>query len=96
MLSQAWTGLGCRSHPCLSRAFRAAGRAGWHSNFAAIHTRQTMSAAAPAELNSELDELEQNVQPTWEGLLHPYERIQDRLSKTWGAVSHLKVRVAPA
>ena len=51
-----------------------------------------MPLAAPAELNSELDELEQNVQPTWEGLLHPYERIQDRLSKTWGAVSHLKVR----
>ena len=55
-----------------------------------------MSLIAPAELNSELDELEQNVQPTWEGLLHPYERIQDRLSKTWGAVSHLKVRVAAA
>ena len=51
-----------------------------------------MSLAAPAELNSELDELEKNVQPTWEGLLHPYEQIQDRLSKTWGAVSHLKVR----
>ncbi len=50
-----------------------------------------MSLVGPAELNSELDELEQNVQPTWEGLLDPYERIQDRLSKTWGTVSHLKV-----
>ena len=50
-----------------------------------------MSLAASAELNSELDELEQNVQASWDGLLQPYERIHDCLSKTWGAVSHLKV-----
>ena len=44
-----------------------------------------------AELNSSLDELEKTVQPTWEGLVEPLERLSDRIDRTWGAVSHLKV-----
>lgn len=42
------------------------------------------------QLNAELDALEANVQPTWEGCVEPLERIVDRLSRVWGAVSHLK------
>eukprot|EP00951_Prasinocladus_malaysianus_P015332 scaffold117521_cov38-Prasinocladus_malaysianus.AAC.2 len=42
------------------------------------------------ELNSEIDALEANVVPTWEGLVAPLEVITDRLSKAWGTVSHLK------
>lgn len=43
------------------------------------------------ELNAELDELEQKVQPTWTRLVEPLERLTDRLSLAWGTVSHLKV-----
>ena len=43
------------------------------------------------ELNAELDELEKRVQPTWNGLVEPLERLTDRLSLAWGTVSHLKV-----
>lgn len=42
------------------------------------------------ELNSEIDALEAGVEPTWEGLVEPLERIVDRLSRAWGTVSHLK------
>eukprot|EP00475_Leptophrys_vorax_P011584 TRINITY_DN18149_c0_g1_i3.p1 TRINITY_DN18149_c0_g1~~TRINITY_DN18149_c0_g1_i3.p1 ORF type:complete len:827 (+),score=48.43 TRINITY_DN18149_c0_g1_i3:34-2514(+) len=41
------------------------------------------------EMESNLDELEKNVQPTWQGLVEPLERLGDRLSLAWGAVSHL-------
>ena len=44
-----------------------------------------------AELNATLDEVEKTVQPTWEGLVEPLERLSDRIERTWGAVSHLKV-----
>ena len=44
-----------------------------------------------AELNEELDNLEKTVQPTWQGLVEPLERLSDRIERTWGAVSHLKV-----
>lgn len=44
-----------------------------------------------AELNANLDELEKTVQPTWEGLVEPLERLSDKIERTWGAVSHLKV-----
>lgn len=43
-----------------------------------------------SELHAEIDVLEANVQPTWEGLLDPLERIVDRHQRTWGIVSHLK------
>lgn len=42
------------------------------------------------ELNREIDELEKNVTPTWEGLVEPLEGIVDRLGRAWGTVSHLK------
>ena len=38
----------------------------------------------------QVDKLESEVEPTWEGLVHPIERIVDRLSRAWGTVSHLK------
>lgn len=46
------------------------------------------------ELNSELDALEVEVgktEPTWASLVEPLERLTDRISRAWGAVSHLKV-----
>ena len=43
------------------------------------------------ELNANLDELEEQVQPTWEGLVVPLERLSDRIERNWGAVTHLKV-----
>lgn len=43
-----------------------------------------------ADLNAEIDRLEQSVQPTFEGLVEPLERISDRLGRAWGTVSHLK------
>lgn len=42
------------------------------------------------QLHGELDDLEANVQPTWEGCVDPLERIVDRISRAWGTVSHLK------
>jgi len=30
------------------------------------------------------------VQPTWQGLVEPLERVVDRLGRAWGAVNHLK------
>ena len=44
-----------------------------------------------AQLNADIDALEQDVVPTWAGLVEPIERIFDRLERAWGAVSHLKV-----
>ena len=43
-----------------------------------------------AQLNAEIDELEKSVEPTWPGLVEPLERIIDRVSRSWGAVNHLK------
>ncbi|MEZ6047736.1 MAG: M3 family metallopeptidase [Planctomycetaceae bacterium] len=34
-------------------------------------------------------ELEQNVQPTWAGLVEPLEKIGQRFEQTWGPVGHL-------
>ena len=41
------------------------------------------------ELEAELQQLEAQAQPTWEGLVEPLERLTDRLSVTWGIVGHL-------
>ncbi len=38
----------------------------------------------------EVDELEEKVEPTWEALVQPLEKIKDRLTVAWGTVSHLK------
>lgn len=43
-----------------------------------------------AQLGQEIDDLEQNVTASWQGLLNPLERISDRLSRAWGTISHLK------
>lgn len=43
------------------------------------------------QLNADLDALEADVVPTWEGLVDPLERVSDRLGRSWGAVGHLKV-----
>jgi hypothetical protein len=44
------------------------------------------------ELHKQIDALEAAVEPTWAGLVEPLERISDRHQRTWGVVSHLKVR----
>lgn len=41
------------------------------------------------ELDAELASLEANVQPTWEGLVEPLQLLQERLTWSWGTVSHL-------
>eukprot|EP00798_Chlamydomonas_sp_ICE-L_P012620 gene12620-15848_t len=43
-----------------------------------------------SSLNEEIDSLEKNVTPTWEGLVNPLEMISDKLQRTWGIVGHLK------
>ncbi|MBK7947652.1 MAG: M3 family metallopeptidase [Deltaproteobacteria bacterium] len=42
-----------------------------------------------AELGRELDRLESNVSPTWDGLVLPLERMGERLGHAWGLVSHM-------
>eukprot|EP00889_Picochlorum_renovo_P005550 jgi/Picre1/32580/NNA_007926.t1 len=42
------------------------------------------------ETNSAIDSLEENVEPTWAGLVEPLEKIVDRIGRAWGTVSHLK------
>ncbi|KAL0450084.1 UNVERIFIED_CONTAM: Organellar oligopeptidase A, chloroplastic/mitochondrial [Sesamum latifolium] len=42
------------------------------------------------QLESDLEELERTVEPTWPKLVEPLEKIVDRLAVVWGAVSHLK------
>ncbi|AFY56720.1 oligopeptidase A [Rivularia sp. PCC 7116] len=41
------------------------------------------------ELNEELTQLEANIKPTWSGLVEPLERLTERLTWSWGIVSHL-------
>ncbi|KAK2078776.1 hypothetical protein QBZ16_003616 [Prototheca wickerhamii] len=43
-----------------------------------------------SQCEKDLEALEEGVEPTWEGTVEPLERIVDRLSRAWGAVSHLK------
>ncbi|NJL79568.1 MAG: M3 family metallopeptidase [Richelia sp. RM2_1_2] len=42
-----------------------------------------------AELNEELTQLEANVKPSWSDLVEPLEQITERLTWSWGIVSHL-------
>ncbi len=42
-----------------------------------------------AELGADLDRLEAQVTPSWEGAIDPLERLQDRLGFSWGVVGHL-------
>lgn len=41
------------------------------------------------ELNEELTQLEADVKPTWNDLVEPLERLTERLTWSWGIVSHL-------
>jgi oligopeptidase A len=41
------------------------------------------------EMARALDVLEASVQPTWQELAVPIERLQDRLGRVWGTVGHL-------
>jgi len=43
-----------------------------------------------ADVEEGLKDLEENVQPTWSGLVESLEALTDKLAKSWGAVSHLK------
>eukprot|EP00897_Mesotaenium_endlicherianum_P006089 jgi/Mesen1/5508/ME000277S04713 len=42
------------------------------------------------DLEAELEKLEQSVEPTWQSLVEPLEKLGDRLAVPWGAVGHLK------
>lgn len=41
------------------------------------------------KLETELTHLEQNITPTWEKLVEPLTRIEERLSWSWGIIGHL-------
>jgi oligopeptidase A len=41
------------------------------------------------ELSAKLETLEQNLTPTWEGLVDPLSEIEERLRWSWGIVGHL-------
>jgi oligopeptidase A len=41
------------------------------------------------KLETELTNLEQNLTPTWENLVEPLTRIEERLSWSWGIIGHL-------
>ena len=41
------------------------------------------------ELDGELGQLEAIVQPTWQGLVVPLNRLEDRLRWSWGIIGHL-------
>ncbi len=52
------------------------------------HVVPAMQQLLP-DLEVELQQLEAQAQPTWQGLVEPLERLSDRLSVTWGIVGHL-------
>jgi len=41
------------------------------------------------ELQNDLTQLETHIVPTWEGLVQPLEQIEEKISWSWGIVSHL-------
>ena len=42
-----------------------------------------------AELDQTLTDLEKTVEPTWSGLVEPLTALEERLTWTWGTISHL-------
>jgi oligopeptidase A len=52
------------------------------------HIEPAMQTLLPA-LEADLAALDASARPTWEDLIEPLERLQDRLAYTWGAVGHL-------
>ncbi|KAK9842559.1 hypothetical protein WJX81_006090 [Elliptochloris bilobata] len=55
---------------------------------APVHVEAGMNQVL-AELEAAMDRLEARVAPTWQGLVDPLTRIQDRYDHTWGVVQHL-------
>nr|XP_011466617.1 PREDICTED: probable cytosolic oligopeptidase A [Fragaria vesca subsp. vesca] len=55
----------------------------------ASHVRPAIRALLK-KLESDLEELERTVEPSWPKLVVPFEKIVDRLSVVWGIVNHLK------
>jgi hypothetical protein len=66
-------------------------RAGELPRFDLFETDQVVPAIRQllGELASALDALEARVEPTWEGLVLPLERMNERLAYAWGLVSHM-------
>ena len=60
-------------------------------DFAAIQPAHIAPAIRQllAEADAERQQLEADLEPTWDGLLEPLERLENRLSLAWGAVGHL-------
>jgi oligopeptidase A len=60
-------------------------------SFADITTDHVVPAMTQLleELGKELTTLEANIQPTWDGLVEPLERLTERLTWSWGIVNHL-------
>lgn len=59
--------------------------------FAEIKLEQIVPAMTQllAQVDQELTELEAKVQPTWSGLVEPLDRLNERLTWSWGIVGHL-------
>ncbi|GLT44192.1 hypothetical protein SLA2020_181050 [Shorea laevis] len=55
----------------------------------AMHVRPAIRALLKT-LESDLEDLERTVEPSWPKLVEPLEKIVDRLSVVWGIVNHLK------
>ena len=47
-------------------------------------------AGCLVEQESDLDDLEKTVEPSWPKMVEPVEKIVDRLTVVWGMVNHLK------
>ncbi|MDJ0615629.1 MAG: M3 family metallopeptidase [Calothrix sp. MO_192.B10] len=59
--------------------------------FAAIKPEHVVPAMTQllGELDTELTNLEADVEPTWSGLVAPLENISERLTWSWGIINHL-------
>ncbi|XP_050206809.2 probable cytosolic oligopeptidase A [Mercurialis annua] len=55
----------------------------------ADHVRPGIRALL-TKLESDLEELERTVEPSWPKLVEPLEKIVDRLTVVWGMINHLK------
>ncbi|MEM7726156.1 MAG: M3 family metallopeptidase [Cyanobacteria bacterium P01_A01_bin.45] len=59
--------------------------------FAKIKAEQVVPAFKEliSQLETQLTELEINIQPTWSGLVEPLEALTEKLTWSWGVVSHM-------